>query len=189
MNWVDDPSESACVTSCIVKNLFRLWEMHCIALYWFFYFGLSVLVSFLPCDRLGRLCWRSLMVFQHLFHYERLGFGFPVCASFGQQRVLNERLILKEVFFCCQAEHTIEEKSCTSYNREAYNRQKKNHTKNQLVMLISSNCLSMQICFVLWLKHLNLKLTSPVNDCCFYSVIKVSCFKSLMAFFVEMNKC
>lgn len=129
MNWADDPSESACVTSCIVKNLLRLWEMHCIALYWFFYFGLSVLVSFLPCDRLGRLCWRSLMVFQHLFHYERLGFGFPVCASFGQQRVLNERLILKEVFFCCQAEHTIEEKSCTSYNREAYNRQEKTHQK------------------------------------------------------------
>lgn len=109
MNRADDTSESACVTSCIVKIC--LGFERCIALRYidFFYFGLSVLVSFLPCDRLGHICWRSLMSFSIFFITGGWGFRLPVCACFGQQRVVNERLIPKQVWLSGWAQSVGEE--------------------------------------------------------------------------------
>lgn len=45
------------------ENLLRLERCVALQLYWFFCFGMSALVSFLPCDKLGHPRWRSLMAF------------------------------------------------------------------------------------------------------------------------------
>jgi len=142
-SWADDTAERAYVTSFIEKTCLGLrdaWRCNCIdfsALGWVRLLAFSPVTNWvIPAE--GRW-WLSA------FFSSPAAVAFPACADFGHRMVLHARLSASSFAASAFARRgsEVEIKRCPSGNWEACN-------KGQLERLISSNCLSMQMFFVVY---------------------------------------
>lgn len=174
----DDTAERAYVTSCIEKTCLDLKDaLRCTVL--IFLLG-DVLVSFLPCDKLGHPRWRSLMVFSIFLIsgscclpclcWLRPPEGAPC-------KVISEQLRCQRL---CQAELWAGDAELLYW----YLRGLQQRAIRKAYILKLPFCVNAP-CFI------RLRLANLVNDYKFLFGVQLAicCFTSLMASLVEMNKC